>query len=345
MDITKTPSLQFLLGLMVSVAYVPGIIGASIPTGWLFLIIVAPLLILPSNLPLFLIYIIVSLCWTVNLNLAVFFLLQFIVLWFIFEFGKTISDLRPIFKGLSFGLGISSILAIAQYNGFERVFTLSTNVAGLFLNPNIYSEVCAVILVSLISFRLYYWIPVTLPGLILVHSRASLIVLGLGIVILTKLRMILIPIFIICLTYLYFTNFSFNNISSIKERFDLWADTFRGLSFFGNGIGSFEILYPLNAINIDTSLYRPRYAHNDLLQLVFEFGIGIILLLPIFWKVIKSGNVILYSIGILSLLTFPFHIPMLAFIGCLVAGYITTHNGTIRNIGDSRGSVLFKRNT
>ena len=36
----------FLLGLGVTTAYIPGILGASIATGWLFLLIVVPILLL-----------------------------------------------------------------------------------------------------------------------------------------------------------------------------------------------------------------------------------------------------------------------------------------------------------
>ena len=135
-------------------------------------------------------------------------------------------------------------------------------------------------------------------------------------------------------------------ITSIQERLDLWEDTIRGFKIFGNGVGSFEILYPLNAIHIDTALARPRFAHNDLLQLVFEYGLGVILLAPLAIRLIKANSeykIILYGVGIISLFTFPFHVPMLAFIGCLVTGYVDSDNGAIWDIGNIRRPVLFKR--
>ena len=336
MDITTKPSLLFFLGFGICIAYIPGIVGASIATGWFFLILVM-VLIAPITLPpLFLIYAIISLLWTLNLNIALLFLLQFVALWLTFEFGRSLKDLRPIFKGIALGLLVSDIVALF----FQKyVYSLIEAKAGLFLNPNIFSEVSAVVLVALITLKLYWWIPITLPALVLVHSRTSILALGLGLFIRANFWWRII-IFVSCFLIIHFSYFQ---ISSIYERFNLWQDTIRGFKLFGNGVGSFEILYPLNSIYVDTSLARARYAHNDLLQLVFEFGLGVLLLLPVFWKVIKSGNAILYSLALVSCLAFPFHVPLLAFIGCLVAGHISNNNDTVWNFRDSWGPILFKR--
>lgn len=361
MVIIEKPSLQllngnikqFLLGFVITIVYIPGILGASIPTGWLFLIIISPLLVIPTTIPLFLIYAIISLLWTVNDWIGFFFLLQFIALWLVFEFGKTIKDLRPIFKRIALGLGINSIIALSQYYGFHQVFTLDNTSAGLFLNPNIYSEISALVLVALIWLRLWYWIPLTLTGLILVHSRAailsliicSLLYLYKRFPLYTSIGTVLISITgIIFLIFgmIYYPHIS--AITSIQERFDLWADTLRGIKIFGNGVGSYEILYPYYSTHVDTSLFRPRYAHNDLLQLIFDFGIGTLLLLPVIYKAAKSVNPILYSFGVVSLLAFPLHVPLSAFIVCLVTGFIVSNNDTVRNSRNSCRSILSKRN-
>lgn len=336
MDITQKPSLLFLLGFGICIAYIPGIVGASIPTGWFFLIL-AMVLVAPITLPpLFLVYAIISLLWTTNLNIAALFLLQLVALWLTFEFGRSLKDIRPIFKGIAVGLLVSDIVALF----FQKyIYSLVEAKAGLFLNPNIFSEVSAVVLVALVTLKLYWWIPFTLPALITVHSRTSIIALGIGLFIRANFWFRIL-IFIACVVTIHFSYFQ---LTSIYERFNLWADTIRGFKILGNGVGSFEISYPLNSIYIDTSLARARYAHNDLLQLIFDFGIGVSLLLPVFWKVIKSGNAILYSLGLVSCLAFPFHVPLLAFIGCLVSGYITTHNDTVWNFRNSWGSVLLKR--
>ena len=343
----------FLLGFGVITAYVPGIFGASVSTGWLFLFITVPILFLYCDLKLalgfvFLCYATLSLLWTENLNIAWFYLLQLVSLCCVFYIGKNIKDLAAIFKGLALGLGVSSVIAIAQKFGFTQVYTLAHSTAGLFINPNIYSEISAILLVSLIVFKLWWWIPVTLPGLILVQSRAAFAALGVGLFIwVWKFNKYLASISLLMLIFLgatfYWDRFDF---SSVNERLNIWKDTIQGFKIFGNGIGSYEILYPYYATNINTELARPRYAHNDLLQLVFEFGVGSILLLMVLFNVFKSKKpelIILYTILTVSLFTYPMHIPTPAFIAFLVAGFITANNDTDRINGISSGPILSKR--
>ncbi len=350
MDIITKPLPLFLLGLAVSIAYIPGVIGASIPTGWFILIAVAPLCLF--RLPgLFIIFVTLSLVWTTNFNIGFFFLLQLIALSCMFQLGERLKNPVPIFHGMLLGLGFSSLVALLQYfynyTGVYAIETKTGAVAGLFVNSNIYSEVSAVLLIAIIALKLFWWIPVTLPGLLLVPSKsafAALIICGfIEIFKKDKLIVLLILLAIICFCGIFIDKFNFQ---SIYQRLDLWADTIRGFLFKGNGVGSFEILYPLNAINIDTATARPRYAHNDLLQLIFEFGIGILILIPVIWKVIKSDSklsIIVYAIGIISLFTYPFHVPMLAFIACLVAGYVSCNNDPICRVGNTSRSIIFKR--
>lgn len=347
MDIIKNPSLQLLLGFGICTAYVPGILGASIPTGWFFLIILMPVIFCFCEFKigfgfLFIAYSALSLLWTENLNIGFFFLLELIALSCVYYLGENIKDLKPIFKGLALGLSVSSLLALMQYKGYgKEIFTIDNSPAGLFLNPNIYSELSVVILISLVIFKLYWWIPVTLPGILLVHSRAALLALGIGLVVFlykkNKIFTVLIVLSITIISVIFY--WQLFNLNSIQERFNLWVDTIRGLTLFGNGIGSFEILYPLHALNIDTSLARPRYAHNDLLQLIFEAGVGVLLLIPLMTNIIKAKSeikIIFYSIGIISLFAFPFHVPVFAFIGCLVAGHLNNYNGAVRHIRNNK---------
>ncbi len=42
-DVIQKPWLSILLGFGIAVAYIPGWIGAAIPTGWLFLIVTMPI--------------------------------------------------------------------------------------------------------------------------------------------------------------------------------------------------------------------------------------------------------------------------------------------------------------
>lgn len=349
-DIIQKPSLSILLGFLVAIAYIPGIIGASIPTSWFVLIITMPILMIFCEFKLNLVNLlgiifigfnVLSLLWAPSLNISFFFLLQLVTLSCVFCFGLNLLDIRPIFKGLALGLGVSSLVAIFQYYGFKPVFTIGNDIAGLFVNPNIYSEVSAVMLVGLIVLKLWYCIPVTLPGLILIHSRTALMGLAAGLFCYfyskNKLLALASVLIVGMLGVIFFIN-SFS-IMSIQERFDIWQDTLRGVTFFGNGVGSYEILYPLNAIHVDTSVARPKFAHNDLLQVIFENGIFALPLIAII--VLIPFNPILITLGIMSLLTYSLRVPMEIFIACIVAGYITRGHVTNWNFGDSCRSIVF----
>ncbi len=354
-DFIQRPSLSFLLGFLVAVAYIPGVIGAAISTNWLLLMFVMPLLICFCKIEikfahviglLFLIYAALSLAWTQNFNIGFFIWLQVVVLGLVFCFGSCLDDVRPIFKGLALGLGVSSVVGIAQWYGWTKVYSVSNSVAGLFVNQNVLCEFSAIMLLSLIVLKLWWWIPITIPGVILVHSRAALLALICGMIIWlwgkSKLAVYYLVLGSLFVGFLYYINYDFN-ISSIDERFALWKDTIRGFVIFGQGIGSYEILYPAFAVNVDTVLARPKYAHNDFLQYVFEFGIGTALLIPFVWSILKikrDERIILYGIGIISLFSFPFHLPVSAFIGCLVAGYVTRFDAANERIGINSRSIL-----
>jgi len=344
----------FLLGFGVITAYIPGIFGASISTGWLFLFLVVPFLLLFCEIKLglgfiFIIYAALSLSWTEILNIAWFHFLQLVVLGCVFIIGQNLTEkqLQIIFKGLALGLGISAVVTIAQKLGYNLgIYSIGYLPAGLFINPNILSEVSALILVSLIVFKLWWWIPVTLPGLILVQSRAAFVALGMGLLITAwkynkYLAFGLIILVGLMGSYFYWGRFS---LVSFQERIDIWKDTIQGFKFFGNGVGSYEALFPYYATHVNTEIARPRYAHNDLLNLIFEFGVASFLFLMVLFNAFRSNKpetAILFTVCIISLFTYPLHIPTPAFIAFLVAGYLTADTSYNWSIWNNWRSNLF----
>lgn len=359
MTFLDRPYPLFLFGFILSVVYVPGWVGASISTGWLFLLIVMSVAIWFFKIPitnshiygfLFLIYASISLAWTQNFNLAFFELLKLIVLGLIFCFGSYVKDIKFVIKGLCLGLLISDFVAFQQYF-FDNhtIYSTGNGAAGLFVNVNMFCEISAILLVALIVLKLYWWIPVTLPALFLIHSRSAILALIVCSIlwVWSKSKIAaasIIPVIVIIIyEYVLYGHFDF---SSIRERTNVWLDTINGLTFFGNGVGSYEIMYPLYATHIDTMIARPKYAHNDLLQIVFEFGIGSIFCLIFLWNVFKINckeRYILYVVAIISLFSFPTHIPVSAFIFCLVAGFVTRYNVPNGNIRNYRRSILSDR--
>lgn len=341
----------FLLGFGVTVAYIPGIVGAAISTGWLFLFIVCPILFLHCEYKLgfgflFICYITLSLLWTETVTFAVFNLLQYIILGIVFIIGQNLKDIRPVFKGLAFGLGVSSAVALFQYFGNPLAYSLNNSPAGLFINPNIYSEISVVVLIGLLTLKLWHWLPFTFTGLLLVQSRAALLALSVSLFMwgwqINKRAATGLFIFVILIGAAFYWN-KFSS-SSIFERFDIWKDTLAGFKLFGNGVGSFEILFPQYATHIDTELARPRYAHNEILNLIFEFGLGSVFLFLMLLNVkFKNEAIILLAVLIISMFTYPMHVPATAFIAFLVAGHLSSDIYTFRDRRDYWRSTLFKR--
>lgn len=349
----EKPSL-FLFGFLVIVSYVPGIIGAAIPTGWFALMFFVPIFLCFYKInftiwhligSLFLSYCCLSLGWTYNLNIGFFSLLQILILGAVFCLGSALTDLKFILYGFVSGLGISDIIAIGQkYFHFDFIFTVPGNIAGLFVNQDLFCQTSAILLVTLTVFKLWWWLPITLPGLILVHSRAAYLALCFCFVAWLWTKSKIVAISVIGFACLFVAAY-YSSDAAISERFSMWEDTARGFNLFGHGIGSFEALYPLYAVHVDTILARPRFAHNDLWQAIFEFGIGTIFLIIFVIGILsirQNERYILYAVSIISLFSFPFHIPAMAFIGCLVAGYITRFNDTDGYFGWCRRPVLFK---
>lgn len=355
-QLKQKPYLLFLLGFVLINAYVPGIVGASISTGWLFLLIVIPISLFFCEIRIttihligfvFLLYAALSLTWTTNFNIGFFVFLQLVILGCVFCLASGLDDIKPIIVGLAAGLIVSDLISIAQSNHYYNlVFALPFSIAGLFVNKNIFCEVSVIILICLLVFKLYWWIPVTLPGTLLVHSRGAMVGLFVGLLFWiakkNKTAAWVLGISAVVCGAVYYLG---SNSLSIFERFYLWADAARGLTFFGSGIGSFEILYPLNAVYIDTSIARPKYAHNDLLHYVFELGIGSLLFIAVVVNVLRlksDAKIILYTVGTISMFAYPLHIPAAAFIAFLVAGFISRNHAPIQSYGTIRGSSLFK---
>lgn len=330
----------FLLGFGITIAYIPGILGAAISTGWLFLFIVCPILLLyceDFKLGwgfLFIVYMALSLFWTETPTLAIFNFLQYTILGIVFIIGQNIKDLKPVFKGVATGLGISSLISISQSLDHHWVYSLNNSSAGLFINPNIYSELSALILVSLLVLNLWYWIPVTFVGLFLVHSRTAILASSVGLFMwgwkINKYAAVGLSILVLILGAIFYWNhFSF---TSISERFDIWKDTIAGFSIFGNGVGSYEIVFPKYATHINTELGRPRFAHNDFLNIFYEFGTGCIFLIFMLTNIkFKNEIIILFTACVLSSFNYAMHIPATAFVTFLVAGYLSSNFHTVWN--------------
>jgi hypothetical protein len=331
-------------GILLTLLYLPFIYASATSPRWAFLAISLVCLIAVSYRKvnftllhlfglLFICWSTLSLIWTSNIYDGIDALIKFVILGLAFVVGSYLHSLKQLFVGLAIGITVSSILVLFGFSG------------GLFVNFNILAETALIVAVGLWIYKKYLYLIGILPSIIFSFSRAALLV---GSIFFTcwlwkrsKLYSICLIVGIVIISVglfnygeLFGTARLRFRLETIDERFILWFDTIKGLNLLGNGLGSYFTSYPALTNSIDTLLFRPKFAHNDLLQIVFELGlIGGLLALLICWKVFSSKQnekyVFAAFVGI-SIFSFPLYLPVTAFIAAIVCGYIAARSVDIQ---------------
>lgn len=317
---------MFWLGLVPSIAYIPGYTGATIPTGWVALSICfaciswkgAKLTPFHWCLLAFLAYATLTGLWAPGTWNWAWRMWHYALIGLAFWIGSII-DIRPVLIGLSAALTISTAVSIAQTLGYSPVLVHSAGEsAGLFFNPIYQGAAIALALTALWGQRLYWYALPLLPGLYLSHSRAAWAAALLGLL----ANYIRMPLLLITIILLLAAGVTLNVSTSDTYRLQNWTIAIHWMSFFGNGAGSWLDLWYLNY----DGLVRPEFVHNDYLQLAFELGIGCIPLAIIggycLTQTSASNWPVMVAFAFLASVFMPLHSPIPAFIGALCAGHI-----------------------
>jgi O-antigen ligase len=331
---------SFAVGL--SLVYVPIFNGAATSTRWAYLAISLPILLFATyrKTPftclhlvgcLFFVWSCLQLLWTSNVYDGIDNLIKLTVISIGFVIGSQLNSLKYIFVGLGIGLIVQT--------PFQ-----------LFVNYNIYSELALIVFVGLIVYE-YVWLALCLLPAMLMYQTRSVLFAGalVGLSLLwTKSRFLTALLSLYCIVISVGSIALGYKIASIETRFELWRDTISGINLFGNGIGSFWTSYPYLS-NWDTLLIRSRFAHNDLLQIVFEQGIigGFLACLFVCIALIKADierYILIAFIGI-SCVAFPFYLPVSSFVAALVCGHAARNRIDLRLFFAKRRISLFARNS
>ena len=333
---------MFWLGAIVSLCYVPGITGAYIATQWPVLAVVLSFGLLRSG-PLtefhlaglaFIAYAVFHMQFTPAPYASVFGLWLIVIMGLSVWFGTTITNVRGLYAGLAVGGAVSSALAILQYFGVDTIATASTNPAGLYVNSVQQGTVLALVAVALASERMWLWALPLAPGIFLAHSRGAWIALAAGLLACYLRRLWVFGVLAAGgVLVFYFLPLS----PTDAERMFIWRTAADGLTLFGWGPGIFyTIALPRGGA---FSLY-PEYAHNDALQLVFEYGLGALLPFSIFsyalWRTdVKEWPVILAFV-VAGLYSMPLFMPITSFLAFVAVGRILRDYGLAGNYGSDR---------
>lgn len=318
---------MFWLGLLLAVCYVPGYTGASVPTQWAVLSMVLPLgLWRVSTYGIghklffgFSVYATLSALWSIN-PYAYVWGMWFVFIWALaFHWGSLVEDLQPMWKGLGVGLSVSTAVAIAQALEFTPVQVADTHLpAGLLFNSSLFGVTIGIVLVALACHRLWWYMPPLALGLLLSGSRGGFLLLALGLIA-RYAGTVLAAGLLACagIAFLAVIDLADN------QRLMIWGVALRSLTLWGHGAGSFVDIHYINTIK--NLLIRPEYVHNDILQLVHEYGLAAALLLAVPALALATARPteqpILFVWCAATLFYFPLYAPLTAFIGLIMAGH------------------------
>ena len=322
---------MLLLSFLIPIAYIPGVTGAALATGWAVMSAGLPIVTwregskLASPIPIllliaFALYVLNSFAWVDNPETGLSTVWQYALLAGAFYAGTQQGNLKGVAIGLSLGFGISSLLSVAQVLGWDWVIEyIPCRPSGLMFNPIILGEGCALTILLLIPFRLWWLVALLIPGLALSQSRAALLALAVGLV-LTYCRPQRATLWSAACP-LTWTSLVVHD-SADNFRWMVWSVLYHFLTFWGHGAGSIEaVLIRFNGV-----FYAPAYAHNEFLDLAYQYGVGaapgILLLLAPGTAVRSNAWPCYMGFLICCLFSFPLHSPPLAFIGMVVAGHI-----------------------
>lgn len=269
----------------------------------------------------------------------------------VFCLGAESGSILPTMKAMAMALSLMVPIAVAQVYGWSGVSQIEVPGA-LFLNTDIFGESCAALAVAMMVIRCWWLVPGLLLGLALSKDRTGMVALFVSCAAYAALhykqftlRKMAILVFLLATVSGAIVGTSFVKRSTIdadakQGRIAIWRDTIDGMTWKGNGIGSFYSEYQRDATRLNTLVERPDQAHSEPLQYAFELGAGSVFLFAAMLYALggrlELERIVLIAVLVEGLFAFPFHMPVTGFVGALVAGRLSGARYHARRVvGDS----------
>ncbi len=339
----------FWLGVTVSLCYVPSVTGAYIATQWPVLAVLlslglwrrCPFTPYHGLWLVFLAYAVIRMTATPTPYASVWGLWLIVIMGLALWFGSTIGSPRSLYKGLAAGGTVSSALAVAQHFGLQWPPMTSSDPAGLYVNSVQQGTILALLVVALTSERLWLWVLPLLPGLALSHSRGALLALAVGLLGVYVRRIWVFGLVgAVGVVLLWWLPIS----SSDALRLEIWRIAWENLTWLGIGPGVF---YTIMIPQPGGGWIYPEHAHNDALQLAFEYGVGALPVFAIFaftlaqtrareWPVVVA----FITAGCYSMALW---MPIASFLGLVCVGRVLRRHALYGERGRGRGSDVVSR--
>lgn len=237
--------------------------------------------------------------------------------------------LQGIWKGLAIGSGVSSALAAVQWwYGHDWIILPTSDwgkPSGLFFSNAVAGAVAVMVLVGLASQRMWWWMLLPAPLLLLSQSRGAWLAGVVTWIICVMFHLAWKERFFFSLLWIapVIVALMFFHTDSDGIRWGIWTQAVHSLSWLGAGIGSSQSIY----LATPTNLFHIEHMHNDYLNLLYEFGLGALLLAP-FLLLLEFRNAPdwpAYVCGlVLAVYSWPLESPVTGFILALVAGRLAS---------------------
>ncbi len=175
-----------------------------------------------------------------------------------------------------------------------------------------------------------------MPGILLAHSRGAWVALAVGVLGCGVRRLWVFGIVAVAGAF-YLLSPAVSSSPTDIERMFIWRVAWDHLTWLGWGPGVF---YTIALAHNGAFSFYPEYAHNDALQLAFEYGIGALLPFAIvsyaLWRTdVKEWPIILVFVAA-GCYSPPLFMPIASFLAFVAVGRILRVHGLARSHGDNR---------
>lgn len=335
---------MFLYGFILAVCYVPGVTGFALPTGWLVLSATLPFILrrdLIRCLNPLLLWATLGLAWTMIWQQGIYDVWKLAILSGVFVLGQD-RDSPMLMRGMAVGLSASTVVAIFQMMGYHPLPSIYAPPSGLFFNPNIYGEIACLLTVWFLASGAWPWALACVPGVFLSQSRTALFTLAALAALWAWRRWPLAgPLAIFATLLVLLPSVASKPGAGFPYRLAIWQNTIAGFTPLGRGPGSYLSTSPAFATHTDSMASREEDAHNDFLQIAYQYGVpGIAILCAVvglaLYGPLGPDRYLLLAFLAIAMFNFPLEIPLESCLGiialarCWRSRYLLRFGGLLR---------------
>lgn len=224
---------------------------------------------------------------------------------------------EPIWIGYCFAMMVPLVLLLLGDN------------SPIVFNQNYLGCALALALAGAVAYELWWFLPFGGAGVWLSQSRGAILATGvLTFVSLWRWSRLIAVCVALCVLIIAVSVSGEHRDGGLLPRLGVWQETLNHLTLLGSGFGSFFETYwswPTH-INTNANFSRAQHAYNDVLELIFELGIGttpLWVLLILAWEgTDERAKLVLVTFAALGLTFFPLFIPVLGHLAAFSVGQL-----------------------